>query len=322
MKNIYLVLTIVLVLLMLTLPLIALSPKAEPQKGILQNDVGVTQVVKNGTVTLSYQDGKSVTMGVNEYIFGVVAAEMPMSYGDEAIKAQAVAARTYLLYRSHENVDKGYNITVSPDTDQAFITRSEAKTKWGDKASDYTKRLDEIIKQTENIYIYFENKPILAAYHAISGGKTETCKNVWGKDIAYLKSVDSIGDLLAPKYQSNKNLSVDDFKKVIGSKCNLPDKAEKYIGKITHTDSGYVKSIAIGDKTFTGSEIRTLFDLRSSNFDVAFSDGKFNFTVRGYGHGVGMSQYGAHYMAQQGNTYDEILLWYYSGCDIVKVNPQ
>ncbi len=321
MKNIYLILTIILILLMLTLPLIALTPINENPPTEQPPVSESVELSPNDTITLYHSDGKTVTMGVNEYIFGVVAAEMPLSYGEEALKAQAVAARTFLLYRKSENRDKDYDITVSSDTDQAFITRTDAKEKWGDKAEEYIKKLDDIIKQTENILIYYEDKPILAAYHAISAGKTEAGENVWGKSIPYLKSVDSIGDLLSPKYQSTVSVPAADFKAALKG-CTLPKEYKDYIGKITRTDSGYVKTIVIGDKTFSGADVRKLFNLRSSSFDIALKEDSFVFSVRGYGHGVGMSQYGAEYMAQQGNTYDEILLWYYKGCKIVKTDSQ
>ncbi len=317
MKNIFFIIAAVLLLLMLTLPLASLGSNDEKK----QDTSSVTSTVdkdEDSVIVLNTKTNKTQKMTVKEYIFGVVAAEMPITYEDEAIKAQAVAAHTFLLYRKAQNSDKAYDITVDSSTDQAFLSKTELQKKWADKTDEYTKKLNSLISEVDGIYVCYNSKPILAAYHAISSGKTESCENVWGASLSYLTSVESIGDLLSPDYLSSVTVSLEDFKKEFKDKCSLPDKAEKYIEKISRSQCGTVTSIVIGGKTFKGSDVRSAFSLRSSNFDVSVKDNNFVFTVRGYGHGVGMSQFGANYMAQQGNTFGEILCWYYKGCEIRK----
>ena len=317
MKNIYFIIAAVLILLMLTLPLISLySPSEKPKDGGLSSEkaepLSDTVVIKNTDTE------KTETVALDDYLFGVVASEMPALYENEALKAQAVAAYTFLLYRSAENTDKDYDITTATGSDQGFITREAAAAKWGDNADTYTKKIDDAVTSVKNEYISYEGSPILAAFHAISSGKTESSSTVWGLDLPYLAETESIGDVLAQDYQTEVSLSAADFKKAFDGKCTLSGGAADYISDIARSNSGAVTSAKIGDKEFSGSEIRSLLGLRSANFEIKIDGENLIFTVYGYGHGVGMSQNGANYMAQQGNTYKEILLWYYTGCEIKK----
>ena len=267
--------------------------------------------------TFRISDGETVTeMTAEEYIFGVLAAEMPALYHEEALKAQAVAAYTFACYRRTENSDKAYDLTTDFNTDQSFITEEKAREKWGDKAEEYSSKLKDAVKEAENLAITYDGKPILAVYHAISSGKTEDCKNVWGSDYPYLNAVASPFDTLAPDYISKAVFSADEVKSKLSEKVAVSGEASGYFGKTERTASGTVKSIEVCGTNLSGTEIRTLFSLRSSNFEVSCKDGEFTFTVYGYGHGVGMSQYGADYMAKQGSDFKEILLHYYSGCKV------
>ena len=167
----------------------AVSPKKE---------VGTAQVFR-----ISDAETDTVTeMPPKEYIFGVVAAEMPALYDEEALKAQAVAAYTFACYRRAENADKAYDLTTDFSTDQSFISEEKAREKWGDKADEYCKKLKNAIDAVENLAVTYDGKPILAVYHALSSGKTEDCKNVWGGAYPYLKAAASPGDILAPDYIS------------------------------------------------------------------------------------------------------------------------
>ncbi len=317
MKNIYFIIAALLILLMLTLPLISLySPSEKPKSAgsVPEKEVSLTDTV----VIKNTDTGKTETVALDDYLFGVVACEMPALYENEALKAQAVAAYTFLLYRSSENNDKDYDITTAAGTDQGFITREAAAIKWGDNADAYTKKIDEAITSVKNEYVSYEGSPILAAFHAISSGKTESSSTVWGLDLPYLTERESIGDLLASDYQTEVSIPAADFKKAFEGKCTLSDSAADYISDIARSNSGGIISAKIGDKEFSGSEIRSILSLRSANFEIKTDGDNLIFTVFGYGHGVGMSQNGANYMAQQGNTYKEILLWYYTGCEIKK----
>lgn len=255
-------------------------------------------------------------IALSEYLLGVLSCEMDESYPKEALKAQAVAAHTLLLYRKSENSEKNYDITDSYKTDQGYYTYKKRKEKYGDELNSLETKLKKAISEVKNKVICYNDKPILAVYHDTSGGKTENAVDIWGGNYPYLKSVDSISDMLNPNFLSKVYLTKKEFcekLKKIGGKLS---KKTAYIGKITTTESGTVKSIVIGGKSYSGAKIREAFGLKSANFDLKFEDKKFKFTVRGFGHGVGMSQYGAYYMAKEGNNYKQILNWYYTDCEI------
>jgi len=287
------------------------------------NDEEISELVKNFTL-YNHKSGEIETISREDYVFGVVASEMSMGYSDEALKAQAVAAYTYAYYKRSLRLSLGdllsdYDLTTNSLLDQGYLTREEATEKWGNKAEEYAKRLDNIISLVEGYLITYEGEPILASYHSISGGKTESAKNVWGKDYAYLQPVQSVGDLLSPSYLTSVSFSTADFAKICEElDTELSEDPEGWASAPEYSSSGTVTQCTIGTKSLTGVEIRSAFSLRSANFSLEYSDGEFDFAVRGYGHGVGMSQYGANYMALQGSTFKEIMGWYYTDCEIVK----
>ncbi len=315
MKNIYVIIAALLILLMLFLPLIALSGE-ETQKTTQEKPTKETNEV--AITVLNSETGENMEMSMSDYIFGVVSAEMPAEYHVESLKAQAVAAYTYALYKSKENADKPYDITDSFSSDQHYINYEKACEKWGENADKYTEKIKNAIKSVEGEYISFSGEPILALYHATSGGKTENAVDVFSVELPYLVSCDSIGDLLENDYSTTLNLTAEQFSDVLKDKVTFSSEPKNWVGEITHRDNGYVKSVNICGKEFSGTEIRSAFSLRSANFDLSFDGTNFNFTVRGYGHGVGLSQSGAEYMAKQGGTYREILMWYYKNCEILK----
>ncbi|MBQ0084025.1 MAG: stage II sporulation protein D [Clostridiales bacterium] len=306
MKNIYAYLIALLILSMLTVPFLALKTPASgdsPPPATNQIDKQ-TVVVKKGEELL--------TLSMEDYLIGVLGTEIEPTYEPEAIKAQAIASYTFTLYKKDKNKNEKYDILASTSA-QGYKTTADLKEKWGENYEKYINIFKDNLKAVEGIYLSYDNKPIYAAYHWFSAGKTENCADVFGGDYPYLTAVDSIGDLLCPDYLHTAEISIADFKKAFSEKCSLPEKAENYIGKIENTASGGAKTVKVGDKTFSGAEFRKALGLRSANFDYKLSGEKFVFTTRGYGHGVGMSQYGANYMAQQGSTYKEILSWYYKG---------
>lgn len=310
MKNFYLITAALLIILMLTLPLISLTPEKTDNTLDTPNPVETTDQI----TVLNHETGQTEKMDMKDYIFGVVGAEISISSEPETIKSQSVASYTYALYKMDKNKSEKYDITTDYSVDQAYLSKAALKEKWGDKASEYEKKLNECLTATEGIYISYDNKPIFAAYHAISSGKTESCESVWGNKLPYLVETESLGDLLSPNYLSEKKISVDEFKSALSDKCTLPENAADFIGETIRSSSGGVKTITVGDKVLTGKEFREALSLRSTNFDVKLTDNTFLFTVRGYGHGVGLSQCGAEYMAKQGSTFSEILAWYYKGC--------
>ncbi|MBQ2676137.1 MAG: stage II sporulation protein D [Clostridia bacterium] len=308
MNKLYGVFIVLMIICMLTIPLIAinkpLSPTNEP--------TSTGQAPNNSDTVLLYdiKSKKTLKLSPLEYTVGVVASEIPASFDTEALKAQAVAAYTVAL---HFNKD----LSNDPEKHQGYIDSVARKEKWGSKFDEYEKKVTDAVKSVLMQKITYNNKPILAVYHAISGGKTESAQTVWGKNYDYLVPVESAGDVLAPDYISKITYTKDEFISMataLGLK--LSGEVSSFISTPTCTDSGTVKSYKLGGKTFTGQQMRKAFSLRSANFELSAADNKLVFTVRGYGHGVGLSQYGANYMAQQGSDYKEILKWYYKGCEI------
>ncbi len=257
---------------------------------------------------------KKITL--SEYLLGVLACEMDEGYPIEALKAQAVAAHTLLLYKKAQNKAKNYDITDSYLTDQGYFTAQKRREKYGNDLENLEEKLKSAINQVKNEIIYYKNQPIMAVYHDTSGGKTENAKDVWGKDYPYLKSVNSISDMLNPNYLSKVTFSKKEFLKRLKTLGGKLPKTKEYIGKITTTSAGSVKKAVIGTKAYSGQKLREIFGLKSANFDLKYENKRFCFTVRGFGHGVGMSQYGAYYMAQKGSDYKSILKWYYKNCKI------
>ena len=273
------------------------------------------------TVFLSNHN-KNITMSEFEYVCGSVAAEMPLSYHEEALKAQAVACYTNcirLKNSSDKSKTNGADISNDITIHQAYITEDERKEKWGDDFNKYESKLRSVVTEVLGEYITYDEKICVAAFSAICTGTTETAENVWGSKTPYLVSVKSEGDKLSPTYSSTVTFSKSQFISImkdlgvsIDSKADLTE----IIGKPKTTKAGTVLTIKINSKEVTGSNMRTAFSLRSPAFKITTTEDEVTFNVSGYGHGVGMSQYGADYMARQGSTYDEILKHYYKGVEI------
>ena len=318
-KKIYFVLSAVYFLIAALLPAVALADR--PDSSQSKSSVVENKAAKSsGVFVLRLSDtGETVSLSRKEYLFGVVAAEMGGGCEAEALKAQTVAAYTFALYRSAENRSEPYDITDSPDTDQGYLSREEAKTKWGDRFEAYEKAIDSAVDAVYGYRLVDENgAPILAAYHAVSSGRTESAAVAWGTDLSYLQPVESVGDLLSPNYLSQRTFTAAELAEKLASAVSLTGDSTKWLGKIVWSESGTVTAFPIGDKTFTGEQVRSLLGLRSAAFEVTVADGSFTFNVKGCGHGVGMSQYGANYMAKCGSTFLEILSHYYTGCKMVR----
>lgn len=265
---------------------------------------------------LATASGQVTELSLREYLIDSVAAEIGGAAEAEAIKAQAIACHTLLLYKkAHKDASLG-EADIS-DISHKLLTQVEQQEKWGDNYQVYREKTEKCIEEVENKILYFDGEPIMATFFSISNGKTENAENVWGKAVPYLVSVDSPDDKLAPDYSSVVTVSAEEFKKALSDKgTTTGEKKEKWIGDTVLNSTGTVKSITLCGKEFSGTEVRSIFSLKSATFSVKYEDGKFVFTVSGYGHGVGMSQYGANEMAKKGNTYDEILTHYYKNAVI------
>lgn len=279
-----------------------------------------TENTAENVKVLSASSGQVTEMPIREYLIASVAAEIGGSAEEEAIKAQAIACHTLLLYkRTHKDASLG-DADIS-DTSQKLLTTAEQQEKWGENYFVFREKTEKCVTEVENKILCFDGEPIMATFFSTSNGKTENSENVWGKALPYLISVDSPDDKLSPKFSSTVSVTAEEFKKTLTEKGAAPsEKAEEWIGKCELNSTGTVKSITLCGKDFSGTEVRSMFSLKSATFSVKYEDEKFTFTVSGYGHGVGMSQYGANEMAKKGNTYDEILLHYYKNAVISTVS--
>ena len=253
------------------------------------------------------------------YITGVVAAEMPALYENEALKAQAVAARTYAKRR----MEAGNSLdTMIENGGQAYNSVNDMREKWGNNFDEYYNKIKSAVDDTEGEIMIYDGEPILAVFHAISGGKTESAANIWSQDEPYLKSVDSSMDETSDEYIQEETIPVNTvISKLQAAKPSMAVSSGSLEGQmqiIERTEAGYVKEIQIGNAVFTGREVRELLGLRSSDFTVRQEGENMIFTTKGYGHGAGMSQYGANELAKEGMDYHEILEYYYTGISFLK----
>ena len=301
--------------LLITLPL--LSVKKVSHETAIKTAVTVSAKAENNKSGESFKvllpDGKTVeTLSCEDYIFGVVAAEMPALYETEALKAQAVAAYTFAVRRKAQNTGKEYDISADSTVDQSYISLEDAKIKWGENWAEYEEKIRSAIKSVAGKAVYYKGDIALTVYHAVSSGKTENAKDIWGGKYKYLCSTDSVCDKLSPNYLSAASFTFDEIKNLLGSQFDF----SKGDIKCEKTDVGTVKTLTVGGGEISGDNVREKLSLRSANFTVKREENTVVFEVKGYGHGVGMSQYGADYMAKQGADYIEILKHYYKGVKI------
>src|SRR5574344_1602215 len=252
------------------------------------------------------KDGEYLTLNLDDYLIGVVGAEMPASFNLEALKAQAVASRTYALYNKNDNI-------TTSTSEQAYLTNKELKTKWLDQYDDYYNKIKTSITSTENLVIKYNNNLIKSYYYAMSNGKTEKSMAVFNEDFPYLNEVDSSFDEQMNNFLVTKNINQSDFCSALNIDCNSIN-----ITNIVYDDTKRVQSISINNQEFSGIQIRKLLNLRSTDFAITLNDNQISITTKGYGHGVGMSQYGANYLANNGKNYEEILKYYYQNVEITK----
>jgi stage II sporulation protein D len=298
------------------------SEKKTPEKTII------------GEMKISVYDAiakKSAVMNLEDYIKGVVAAEMPASFDIEALKAQAVAARTFAygrltgVYKSTPGVHDGIDICTDSTHCQAWSSKENAMKKWGIffAARNWAK-IEKAVNSTKGMIVVYKGNIANTLYHASSAERTENSEDVWsGVAVPYLRSVDSSGDVDSKGYVTS--ISIDKAEFLEKLKAAYPDHKFardifKSIRIVDHTEGGRVKTLKIGDITLKGTEFRTLFKLRSGAFTIKENkDGSLKITTTGYGHGVGMSQWGADSLAKKGGTYMEILKHYYTGVDIIPI---
>ena len=283
---------------------------------------------KYKTIKLLHKDNEKVEeVALDEYLYGVVSAEMPASFEKEALKAQAVVARTYTIYKIVNNDGKHKDADICDDSTccQAWISKEDRLARWQEDLRESNwEKIEKAVNDTEGKVITYENEPINAFFHSNSGGITEVPINVWGgSGYPYLQVVETAGEDAYSQYASEATFTQDELIGKLKTKyedISIDFSNTEDIKILEYTDSGRVKTIKFGNHEISGVETRSLLGLRSANFEVAQSDGKITFSVKGYGHGVGMSQTGADAMAKQGSTAEEIIHHFYAGVEVKDVN--
>ena len=273
---------------------------------------------------LNSATGEVETIPVRDYVRGAVAAELPVSFHPEAMKAQAVASHTWALYNARlhrETPDPeldGADFAADPDNFKGYARKEDFFARYGEDAAAAWEKVTAAADSVLDQVLTYEGEPILAVYHSCSAGTTEAAENVWQASVPYLVPVDSPSDRDAPAAEGTAEFTEEEMRTALTAAFDgliLGENPALWLSPISYTDSGYVLNIKVGNQTVTGKEVRAALDLRSACFSVEYDPESGVFTVRtvGYGHGVGLSQYGAEAMAEDGSTYDEILSHYYTG---------
>lgn len=269
---------------------------------------------KNTMVRVYRTESKIVeTVPLEEYVMGVVAGEMPISFKEEALKAQAVAARSYIMYKIKHNKKEKYDV-VDTVLNQVYIDDDTLKKKWGTEYNVNKEKIEKVVQDTAYQYITYNGEVADALFFSTSSGYTENSQDVFSSKVHYLQSVKSDWDKISPVFSEQNEFTYADFCKKLQLKlCNSIN-----VEILNKTQSGRVNKLKINNKDFTGGDFVKLLALRSTNFTITIDD-VIIITTKGYGHGVGMSQYGAEGMARAGYTYDEIIKYYYTDVKIEKI---
>jgi len=258
------------------------------------------------------ETGKVLNVVFEDYIKGVLAGEMGASFPLEALKAQAVAARSYAMYKMEKTKQDDYDI-VNTVTNQVYLTDEDLKEKWKDEYQTKINKIKNAVVETRGQYMTYDGEIVEALFFSTSSGKTENSEDVFTSKVPYLRSVSS-DDSLSPVYTDTAIIKKIDFY----SKLNLEIADKLNIENKETTETGRIKKIIINGTEFTGRDVASKLELRSNHFEILETEENIIINTKGYGHGVGMSQYGALAMAKKGYTYDEILKHYYTGIKIEK----
>lgn len=302
------------------------SSIAESKDTDIKKNQKLTELVniKEVEVYIS-KENKVEKVSLEDYVLSVVSSEMPASFHEEALKAQAVLARTFVINKMISGCSNIKEGDICDTTHcQAYLDINKRKESWGENGDEYLKKIQEAVKKTEGeILSYNEELVRYPQYFSTSSGNTEDAIAVFSEDVPYLKSVESLGEEISPKYESEVNIPINDFKNRIKESIpnsNLGGNIKEEIEILNRNTGGTVDDIKIGKAIIKGKDFRKIFSLNSANFTLEFSDSVVSIKCLGYGHGVGMSQWGANVMGKNGKKYDEILEHYFNGSRIEKIN--
>ena len=305
---------LVLTIIFIAVPSFFILNYKEPKKIIenLKEEI-VDNNTKNKNITikvLQTNKNKIIELDLEDYVKGVIAGEMPISFEIEALKAQAVAARTYGVKRINKN--NKYDV-VDTVLNQVYLDDNALRIKWGNNYDLYMNKIEKAVKETKGEYVDYNGKYADTLFFSTSVGNTENSEEIFGTKISYLQSVSSEWDEeVSPVYQEKKIFTRENFCK----KLSLSDCTKIYVNIKNETSTGRIKKLEINGKSFTGTEVAYLLGIRSNYFSIYIENNNVAIYTKGFGHGVGMSQYGAEGMAINGYLYNEILEHYYQGTTI------
>ena len=301
--------------------------QVQNETGEQQNSINEQQAAENNLIIklLHKETGQVEEVNLENYLCNVVSAEMPADYELEALKAQAIVARTYTIYKiknkKHDNADICDDSTCC----QAWISKEDRLARWEEsKRESNWQKIEQCVNETKGKIVTYQNEPINAFFHSNSGGTTEIPINVWGgSGYPYLQVVQTAGEEGYTQYSSEVTLSQQELLDKL--KTKYPDiqidfQNQEDIKILEYTDSNRVKTVKFGNHNLSGVETRTLLGLRSTNFEIIRENENIKFSVKGYGHGVGMSQTGANTMAKQGSKAEDIINHFYIGVEIKEIN--
>lgn len=274
------------------------------------------------TVQIWNQSTQSVdSVAIEDFVRGAVCSEMPATFHKEALKAQAVSARTWALYQmlwqqqQPENRLQGADFQADPQNWKGYVTEEQARERFGENFEEYWDKIVQAVNETQGQILCYQGEVIAAAYHAISAGQTESAQYIWGYELPYLQAVESRGDEVSPAFEETVTVSEQDLVSAF-SALQFSGEPLDWLEVIERSPSGYVTKIRVGEQTISGLDFRSALKLRSSHMTISHDEAGFHVTTHGYGHGAGLSQYGADFMARQGHTYQEILAHYYFATDL------
>ena len=308
------------------------APPPEPAARTDEPSIAAAETAERGTGDAALRlrvllGGQVEEMTMDAYLLGVLRAEMPASFEPEALKAQAIAARTYTCYKMNNGP-----IANHPDADacddinccKAYKSADDAAADWGSMALYYEEKLARAVAETDGQVVLYDGEPILAVFFSSANGHTQNAAAVWQSDLPYLQSVSSPEDeTLVPNYYSVARVPAEELRAAflaVHPEAELSGGGEGWITDVERGDAGFVTTLRVGGVRVKGNELRAILSLRSPSFTVTFEDGAFVFRVTGYGHGVGMSQYGANAMALQGADAETILEHYFTGARVGACN--
>jgi stage II sporulation protein D len=302
---------VLLPVIMVSIPIVFVEfPEVKETKASATNDRSIM-------IHVQLDNHQTIDVLLEDYVRGVVAAEMPVDFEREALQAQAIAARTYI----YSMVKDGEATVTNTVKHQAYVTDEQLKKRWGSAYEKNRAKVQEAVILTRGKIITYQQKPIYAAFFSTSNGRTENSEDYFQQEYPYLRSVDSSWDKQSPKYSRDRTMITSEIvtalEKHTGKKVATSAFANgKAIRILARTQGGRIAKIQIGDQEFTGREVREALQLASSDFSWKQQGNGITFTTYGYGHGVGMSQWGANLLAQQGKTTEEIIHHYYQKVEI------